>query len=153
MTDAVSYSTKVQEKFIEQPEFLFWRGRILIYNGQTEVGKKHIKQALNVDPDSKKLQQYWKNLQKSERVKNEAAEAFKAGDIETAIKLYDECFVFDPLNNAFNVTILYNKACAFAKVAKNDEALHVLGQAITMNKEYVKVYLKRGDIYMQMEKF
>lgn len=43
LTDAVSYSTKVQEKFIEQPEFLYWRGRILIYNGQADVGKKHIK--------------------------------------------------------------------------------------------------------------
>jgi len=56
LTDAVSYSTKVQEKFIDQSEFLFWRGRILIYNGQTEVGKKHIKQALSIDPDSKKIQ-------------------------------------------------------------------------------------------------
>ena len=43
MTDAISFSTSVQSKFIEQPEFLFWRGRVLIYNGQTDMGKKHIK--------------------------------------------------------------------------------------------------------------
>ena len=64
------------------------------------------------------------------------------------MRLYDECLSFDPLNNQFNTTILYNSGCALAKVGKNDEALTVLGKAIAMNKEYVKVYLKRGDIYM-----
>jgi DnaJ family protein C protein 7 len=74
-------------------------------------------------------------------------------DIDTAVKLYDECLGFDSLNNAFNVTILYNSGCALAKVGKNEDALMVLGKAINMNKEYVKVYMKRGDIYMVMEKY
>jgi|LauGreDrversion4_2_1035121.scaffolds.fasta_scaffold748190_1 tetratricopeptide (TPR) repeat protein len=91
------------------------------------MGKKHIKQALNVDPDSKKLQIYWKNLQKAERLKTEAGEAYKNGDIESALGLYEECLVLDPINNLFNTTILYNKGCALSKVSKNQEALTVLG--------------------------
>jgi len=63
------------------------------------VGKKHIKQALSVDPDSKKLQVYWKNLNKADKIKNEAAEAYKNGDIDSAIALYEECLLFDPINN------------------------------------------------------
>lgn len=86
-------------------------------------------------------------------MKNEAAEAYKVGDIESAVRMYQECLSFDELNNAFNTTILYNSGCALAKVGKNDEALNVLAKAIAMNKEYVKVYLKRGEIYMGMEKF
>lgn len=43
MTDPVSYTTRVQNQFIEHPEFLYWRGRILMYNGQYDIGKKHIK--------------------------------------------------------------------------------------------------------------
>jgi tetratricopeptide (TPR) repeat protein len=54
MTDPISFSTKIQTKFITAPEFLFWRGRILIYNGQQDMGRKHIKQALTMDPDSVK---------------------------------------------------------------------------------------------------
>lgn len=46
MTEAVQYTTKVQSQFIEHPDFLFWRGRIFLYNGQTDMGKKHIRQAL-----------------------------------------------------------------------------------------------------------
>ena len=44
--------------------FLFWRGRVLLYNGQTDLGKKHIKQALQIDPDNTKVMRFWKMLQK-----------------------------------------------------------------------------------------
>ena len=52
---------------------------MLIYNGQTDMGKKHIKQALNTDPDCARYQKYWKNLQKADKKKAEAAECFQAG--------------------------------------------------------------------------
>ena len=69
------------------------------------------------------------------------------------MRLYDECLSFDSLNNSFNVTILYNSGCALAKVGRNDDALTVLNKAINMNKEYVKVYMKRGDIFLSLEKY
>lgn len=69
------------------------------------------------------------------------------------MRLYDECLGFDSLNNSFNVTILYNSGCALAKVGRNDDALLVLNKAINMNKEYVKVYMKRGDIFLSLEKY
>lgn len=116
MTDPVSYTTKVQNQFIEHPEFLFWRGRILIYNGQLDIGKKHIKQALNIDPDSVKYQKYWRNISKAEKLKNDAAELFKSNEIEQALALYEECLQLDPLNNSFNMTLIYNQACGLVKV-------------------------------------
>lgn len=67
--------------------------------------------------------------------------------------MYDECLQFDPLNNGFNMTILYNKACALSKVQQNEEALIALDKAISMNKEYVKAYFKKGDILLSIEKF
>jgi hypothetical protein len=69
---------------------------------------------------------YWKNINRSEKLKNEAAEEFKLNNIEVALAKYDECLLFDPLNNSFNMTILYNKACALSKINKNDEALYIL---------------------------
>lgn len=153
MTDAISFSTKIQNQFIEAPEFLFWRGRILLYNGQQDMGKKHIKQALQVDPDFKQCQQFWKNIQKAEKAKTEAAECFQRGEIEQALKLYDDCLAFDPLNNSFNMAIVYNKACGLSKVGQTDAALDALSQAIKMNPEYVKAYFKRGDILLETEKF
>lgn len=80
LTDPISFSTKVQQQFIEAPEFLFWRGRMLMYNGQTDMGKKHIKQALQIEPDNVKYQKFWKNIQKADKLKEEAAQYVQAAD-------------------------------------------------------------------------
>lgn len=120
MTDCVSYTTKIQSKFINYPEFLFWRGRILIYNGQLDMGKKHIKQALNIDPDCARYQKYWKNLLKADKLKADAAECFRTGVIDKALNLYDECLGLDSLNAQFNMSILFNQALALTKVNRLD---------------------------------
>jgi hypothetical protein len=43
------------------------------------MGKKHVREALNKDPDNPRFQRTWKNLMKTEKVKNEASDHFKAG--------------------------------------------------------------------------
>jgi stress-induced-phosphoprotein 1 len=100
-----------------------------------------------------KYQKYWKNINKSERLKNDAAEQFKEGNIEEALALYEECLQCDPLFNTFNTTILYNKASGLVKINKTDEALLTLDRAIAMNKEYVKAYFKKGDILLGLMKY
>lgn len=81
MTDMIKFTTQVQERFIEFPAFLFWRGRVLLYNGQTDMGKKHIRQALSSDPDNKQIMRFWKNLQAMEKQKDQANEAQKNNDL------------------------------------------------------------------------
>ena len=77
MTDAIRFTTQLQERFINNSLFLFWRGRILIYNGQIDMGKKHIRQALNIDPDNQLYKTFWKSNNTMEKVKEEANEEFK----------------------------------------------------------------------------
>ena len=79
------------------------------------MGKKHIKQALNIDPDCAKYQKFWKNINKGEKLKAEANDAFLRNDIVEALAHYDECLRLDPLNNGYNKIIWYNRACALAK--------------------------------------
>ena len=43
MTDLIKLTHEYQEKFMDNAIFLYWRGRVLMYNGQTDLGKKHIK--------------------------------------------------------------------------------------------------------------
>jgi len=77
-----------QERFITNAVFLFWRGRVLLYNGQTDLAKKHIRQALQIDPDNVKTKNFWKSLQKSENLKGSAAQAFKDKMYEVAAGLF-----------------------------------------------------------------
>lgn len=37
--EAIEYTTKYQAQFIENAEFLYWRGRLLIYNQNLDKGK------------------------------------------------------------------------------------------------------------------
>lgn len=43
-----------------------------MYNGQVDMGKKHLKQALSIDPDNKTYVRFWKNIQNSEKCKEQA---------------------------------------------------------------------------------
>ena len=62
LSDIIKLTYDMQEKFMDSAVFLFWRGRVLIYNGQNDLGKKHIKQALQIDPDNTKVMRFWKML-------------------------------------------------------------------------------------------
>ena len=54
----------------------------------------------------------------------------------------------DPLNINYNSTILFNRASCFTRLAKNVEAIADLTKAIQMNEDYMKAYLKRGELNM-----
>ena len=41
---------------------------------------------------------YWKNNTAMEKAKEEAGEAFKTSEFNSAIELYTKCLEFDPLN-------------------------------------------------------
>lgn len=68
---AIEYTTQIQQSYIENPEYLYWRGKILIYNGNSEMGKKFIQSALSKDPDNATFAKAWRNLLKMERLKKE----------------------------------------------------------------------------------
>ncbi len=50
--EAIEWTTKYQNQFIENAEFLYWRGRLMIYNQNMDKGKQYLREALNMDPDN-----------------------------------------------------------------------------------------------------
>ena len=57
------------------------------------------------------------------------------------------------MNKQYNCTILFNRAIAYSKVNLLQETLNDLSKAIEINPEYVKAYMKRGDIYMSQQQY
>ena len=53
--EANTYSATLMKKenLANNPRILCWRGKALIYSGADILGKKHLQQALNFDPDLK----------------------------------------------------------------------------------------------------
>lgn len=66
------------------------------------MGKKHLKQALNIDPDNKVIMRFWKNMQASEKAKEQANELLRANNLTEAIDLYNQCLEYDDLNSSYN---------------------------------------------------
>jgi len=62
VVEAIEFTAKVQNQFIENAEFLFWRGRLLVYHNNMDKGKQYIREALNKDPDNVTFQKGWRNL-------------------------------------------------------------------------------------------
>jgi len=104
-----------------------------------------------MDPDNTKIMRFWKALNKSENLKGSAAAAFQNNLIEVAAGLYGQCLELDPLNGAFNQAIYFNRASAYSKLGRYDEASADCDAAIALNSEYAKAYLKKGDIKMDQE--
>jgi len=149
----MEYTTGLQNQYIENADFLYWRGRLLVYTGNNEKGKQFYREALNKDPDNVRYQKAWRNHLKMEKLKKEATDLFSAQNYKEAIERFSECLDLDPLNIQYNSTILFNKAVAYSKVSMNKEALDDLSKAIEMNDDYTKAYVKRGEINLVLENY
>lgn len=154
--EANKYSADVMkqsDEFANHPRLLCWRGKVLYYNGNEVLGKKHFQQALNFDPDLTECQRCMKQMKKSNTMKEEAAAVFKSGELEEAIAKFEECLAIDELNAQYNSTLLLNIAIAQVKLKKNDLAIAALNKALKYNPKYAKAYVKRGEIYVILEEY
>mmetsp|Transcript_46018 Transcript_46018/g.33782 ORF Transcript_46018/g.33782 Transcript_46018/m.33782 type:complete len:254 (+) Transcript_46018:543-1304(+) len=151
--EAIEFSTSIQNQFILDAEFLYWRGLLFIYNNNPDMGKKFIREAVNKDPDNPKFVKVQKNLMKMERLKKDAGELFQAGKYVEAAEAYGECLTLDGLNKQYNSTVLFNRGMCYMKVGKDQEALEDFGEAIRLNEEYAKAYAKRADLLFKLEKW
>jgi tetratricopeptide (TPR) repeat protein len=59
----------------------------------------------------------------------------------------------DPMNLTYNSTLLHNKAIAYTKLGKSEEALKALNQCIKAQPRYAKALIRRGDLKCDMKMF
>eukprot|EP00002_Diphylleia_rotans_P018291 TRINITY_DN3548_c0_g1_i2.p1 TRINITY_DN3548_c0_g1~~TRINITY_DN3548_c0_g1_i2.p1 ORF type:complete len:787 (+),score=179.18 TRINITY_DN3548_c0_g1_i2:62-2422(+) len=85
----------------------------------------------------------------ADREKNQGNVAYKLGQFEKAIEHYTEAIRLYGDN-----TILYtNRAQAYLKLRRFQEALNDCDQSLQIDQKFVKAFIKKSQIYMEMEDF
>ena len=78
---------------------------------------------------------------------------YLAGDNTEAVKKYDEALEICPLCfKEDRAILLANTAAARLKMGEKEKAIDDCSEAINLNPNYVKVLLRRGQIYEDTDK-
>lgn len=113
--------------------------------GNLESAGKHLQQCLRADPDNGAYVSLTKQVRLLEARKKAGDEAFKRGAYEEAVAAWTECLGVDPSLKAFNAKLYNNRATAFGKLRRHQEAVDDCGQAIALEPGYVKAFRRRAE--------
>ncbi|KAI1293545.1 DnaJ -like protein subfamily C member 7 [Halotydeus destructor] len=132
---------------------LYIRGMVLYYQDNIDKALTHFQQALRFNPDNEKCRTLFKKVKLLKTKKDGGNEAFKANKLQEALALYNESLDVDPLNSATNAKIYLNRAIVHNKLGKQHSALEDCNKAIELDSNYIKAYLKRARLHMDLEMF
>ena len=82
---------------------------------------------------------------------NLAAKAFGDGNVEEAVKLFDECCALTTNSKALGI-ILTNKGAALQRLEKHEEALSVFNEALVNQPSYGPAYFNKGIVLKALGK-
>eukprot|EP01102_Stenamoeba_stenopodia_P003771 TRINITY_DN13913_c0_g1_i1.p1 TRINITY_DN13913_c0_g1~~TRINITY_DN13913_c0_g1_i1.p1 ORF type:complete len:499 (-),score=136.49 TRINITY_DN13913_c0_g1_i1:9-1505(-) len=151
--EASTYVMDILQASADNPEALYLRGRALYYTGNFDGAIKHYQQALRLDPDNDLSRLELKKVRLLESTKKEGNDAFGSGNYEEAYRLYTKALEIDPTNETLNATLYCNRAAAGIKLKKLTESLEDCNKALALDEQYVKAYIRRAKIYMDLEQY
>lgn len=119
--------------------------------GQLDDAVKHLRQILSGDPDNKKAFALLKTLKKLGKKKEEADTAYKGKRFDDAVALYSEAIdICPPEDKAtiYRAKLYFNRATANANRRKHEEVVKDCTEAISLEDEYIKAYMRRAASYL-----
>ena len=154
LTEAIDFlinKVSSDEKINDEFDYLLALG--FYYDGKYDKAKKVLATVLQKTNDNERYNHLWRILKDIEKQKEKANEVFKNGKYQEAIELYTKLLEIDPSNKNFNSTIHANRALCYQKLNNMMEALKDINKSITLNENYIKAYMRRGNIYMALKMY
>jgi len=148
--EAANLMSEIIRQDSSNADAFYLRGLTLFYQGNLDQAMKHVRNALGLDPDCPRYQAAMKMIRNYESKKKSGNDAFGTGNYEQAIADYTDALAIDK-DVTLNSQLFANRAAALMKLQKNKEALSDLNQAIELDPEYLKAYLRRVSLHKILE--
>merc|ERR1712012_851761 len=132
---------------------IYVRGLCLYHEDNVERAFSHFTQVLRFAPDHAKAKEIYRKAKSLKQKKEEGNTAFKAGNLDEAYKLYSEALQIDQWNHLTNSKLYYNRALVCAKQKKLEESIRDCSNAIDLDNNYIKAYIRRAKSYMETEQY
>jgi len=132
---------------------IYVRGLCLYYEDNVDRAFTHFQQVLRFAPDHTRAKEAYKKAKQLKQKKEEGNAAFKAGQLDNALKLYTEALEIDSYNKTTNSKLYFNRATVQAKLGKLENSVNDCTKAIDLDNNYVKAYLRRAKSYMDTEEY
>lgn len=155
LTEAIDFLiNKVSPEEKQNIEFEFLLALAFYYDGKYAKAKAIlINNVLSKNKENENYNQLLRILNDIEKQKEQANEVFRNGKYQEAIELYSKLLELDPKNKNFNSLIYSNRALCYQKLNNMMEALKDVNKSISLNENYTKAYLRRGNIYMALKMY
>lgn len=132
---------------------LYVRGMCLYYQDHLEKAFSHFQQVLKLTPEHAKARDIYRKAKLLKMKKDDGNTAFKNGQLQEAYNIYSSALKIDENNIYTNAKLYFNRATVSSKINKLQQAIDDCNQAIKLDENYLKAYLRRAKCYMDMNMY
>eukprot|EP00467_Chlorarachnion_reptans_P005036 CAMPEP_0114524316 /NCGR_PEP_ID=MMETSP0109-20121206/21787_1 /TAXON_ID=29199 /ORGANISM="Chlorarachnion reptans, Strain CCCM449" /LENGTH=515 /DNA_ID=CAMNT_0001705745 /DNA_START=254 /DNA_END=1801 /DNA_ORIENTATION=+ len=129
---------------------LHLRGCAMYHTGNSAMALRHFQSVLKSAPDFRESQNMYRMIKKMDRAKSNGTSEFKEGKYEGAIAAWTEALAVDPDNKFFNTAVFSNRASAYMKLKKYEEAVADLDKVVEHDGENLKALLRRATCHTEL---
>ena len=149
--DAYTLSSKLVRSKGNDCMVLYYRSYVLYQKGMIQDSIKHLKQILRVDPDHALSQKLFKALRNLSQQKDLGDEQYKAANYKEASQNYTEAIDNPICVGLYKSKLHYNRSCTLYYLKSYNDCIKDCNDALRIDDEYVKVYIRRGNAYVNLE--
>lgn len=132
---------------------IFLKGLKLYLQFWDEKSIKHFEDALIIQPNFKKCQEFYTKAKKIVQVRTLAEKQFQAHDFEEAVKSFSQLLTIDQSHHVMNTRILYRRGFSHYHLKHFKEAIDDFTDALKLDKNLLDSLKMRAKIHLALEEF
>eukprot|EP00801_Mesodinium_rubrum_P002346 Mrub_02346.p1 GENE.Mrub_02346~~Mrub_02346.p1 ORF type:complete len:508 (-),score=106.64 Mrub_02346:224-1621(-) len=149
--DKIKMAVEKFPRISSDPNYIYFDAISDYFTGDLNTCKSKLDRLKLMDPSFVHLKSTLEYIDKAEDLKTKGNEAFKKGETEKAIELYNEALQLDSRNIEYNSKILGNRSACREKLKLYHQAYDDICESIEINENNAKSYLRRANILYHLE--